>query len=206
MMRACSRIITHLHQPKQVLTPSNLTSLINHLHYVPHDNIYSGIFLLAFHCFFRISSLLPKSNCHLTRGDMSISSTGLHVFFKWSKTMQASRDTRLIPLAAVPGSPLCPLQAIIYPAPQHCPMFSYLHRGKLVVISQAQARLVLSNSPMALGLNARNYWRSWHSASVSLYNTLRPTAPGVPMSSGPILTNHFIPRSSPIPFQATWPP
>ena len=44
---------------------------------------------------------------HLTRGDvLSITSPGMSVFLKWSKTMQANKDTRLIPLAAIPCSSL----------------------------------------------------------------------------------------------------
>ena len=111
MIRACSRTIVH-HQPtKQVLTPHKLIALIRELSSCPYRVMNKGLFLLAFHVFFRIS-FLPKSKSefqsdrHITRGDISISNTGLNVFLKWSKTMQASRDTRLIPLAAVPGSPL----------------------------------------------------------------------------------------------------
>ena len=168
MLRACSRTIVHHQQAKQVLTPHNLVALIQQLSSHPHGVMYKGLFLLAFHGFFRISNLLPKSksknetNRHLTRGDVSISSSGITVFLKWSKTMQASRDTRLIPLAAVPGSPLCPLQAFLqiqqaYPVPSQSPMFSYLHNNKLVVISQSQARQVLFKSLSALGLDAKTY-------------------------------------------------
>ena len=76
--------------------------------------------------------------------------------------MQANRDTRLIPLASVPGSPLCPLQAVLqiqqaYPVPDRAPMFSYMKNGKLVLISQLQARHVLAGALTALGLNAKEY-------------------------------------------------
>ena len=76
--------------------------------------------------------------------------------------MQANRDIRLIPLAAIPGSPLCPLQAIMqinqfYPVPDHCPMFSYMNRDKLVIISQSQARLVLNDTLELMGLDTSKY-------------------------------------------------
>ena len=162
MIRACSRTIVHHQHTKQVLTPHNLIALIQQLSSCPYSVMYKGLFLLAFHGFFHISNLLPKSKSefysdrHLTRDDISISTTGLNVFLKWSKTMQASRDTRLIPLATVSGSPLCPLQAFLqiqqaYPVPDHAPMFSYNQNGKLVLISQLQARRVLSNALTALG-------------------------------------------------------
>ena len=152
--------------------------------------MYKGLFLLAFHGFSRISNLLPKTKSsfqathHLTRGDVSITSPGITIFIKWSKTLQANKDTRLIPLAAIPGSPLCPLQAIMqinqaYPVSDHSPMFSYMDKGKLVNISQSQARQVLSEVLASLGLNPRNYGshtirRSgayWYSASILLSST-----------------------------------
>ena len=76
--------------------------------------------------------------------------------------MQSNTDSRLIPLAAIPGSPLCPLQAIMqinqtYPVPDHCPMFSKRSKGKLVIISQPQVRLVLAQTLEFLGLDASNY-------------------------------------------------
>ena len=111
--------------------------------------MFKGLFLLAFHRFFRISNLSPKTKSsfqatrYLSRGDVSITSPGITVFLK---TMQA-KETRITPLAAIPGSSLCPLQAIMqinqsYPVSDHCPMFSYMDHGKLTIISQSQARCV----------------------------------------------------------------
>ena len=76
--------------------------------------------------------------------------------------MQANTDSRLIPLAAIPCSPLCPLQAImqinqVYLVPDHCHMFSFMNKGKLVIISQTQARLVLTQTLQFLRLDASNY-------------------------------------------------
>ena len=168
MIRDCLRTIVHHQLTKQVLTPPNRVALIQQLSSCPHRVMYKGLFLLAFHGFLRISNLLPKSKSdfqsdrHLTRGDIYISSMGLNMFLKGSKTMQASKDTRLIPLAAVQGSPLCPMQAFMHiqqahPVPDLLPMFSYIQSGKLVVISQSQAQLVLFNSLTALGFNAKDY-------------------------------------------------
>ena len=76
--------------------------------------------------------------------------------------MQVSKATRLIPLAANPVSPICPLQAILqinqsYPVPDHCPMFSYMDKVKLIIISKSQAWLVIFKLLSPLGLNAKNY-------------------------------------------------
>ena len=87
-----------------------------------------------------------QSHRHLVRGDVSIVHPCVTVFLKWSKTMQANTDSRIIP-----GSPLCPLLAIMqinqaHPVPDHCPLFSYMSKGKLVIISQSQGRLVLAQT------------------------------------------------------------
>ena len=143
MRKACSRTVDIFKQPNHVLTPIILTKYIDRLSFHPHGGLFKALFLLAFHGF--LSNLLPtsqttfQSHRHLVRGDVSIVHPGVTVYLKWSKTMQANRDSHLIPLAAIPGSPLCPLQAImqihqLYPVPDHCPMFSYMNRGKLVII------------------------------------------------------------------------
>ena len=45
----------------------------------------------------------------------------------------------------------------LYPVPNHCPFFSYMNKGKLVIISQSQARLVLFQTLEFLGLDASKY-------------------------------------------------
>ena len=111
MLRSCSRTIMSPPDPKEVLTPQTLTRLIQLVNLLPLGPLYTAASLLAFYGFFRISNLLPltskafQPSNHLTRGDVSITSTGVTVFIKWTKTLQASRDTRLIPLASIPGSP-----------------------------------------------------------------------------------------------------
>ena len=129
---------------------------------------HRALFLLTFHWFFRISNLLPTSQStfqplrDLARGDVTISSPGLLVLLKWTKTLQASRDQHLIPLTAVPGSVLCPLQAVIqlnsqYPVPNTAPMFSHMVSDRLVVITHEKACKVLSTALSAMGLDPLDY-------------------------------------------------
>ena len=154
--------------PKQVLTPQTLTQLIQLVNLLPLGPLYTAVFLLAFHGFFRISNLLPltgtafQPSSHLTRGDVSITTTGVTVFIKWTKTLQASRNTHHIPLASIPGSPLCPRQAIIslcnaYPVYSQAPMFSYMCKGKLTILTQLQVRTVLSQTLTSMGLNPKDF-------------------------------------------------
>ena len=168
MLRACSRTIIHGPDSKQVLTPLTLTQLIVLTNSIPLGPMYKAIFLLAFHGFLRISNLVPLSHRafdptrHLTREDVSITNIGISIFIKWSKTFQASRDTRLLPLASIPGSPLCPLQAYLglthaYPVPRRAPMFSFMRQGRLIVLSQSQVRSTLSKLLSSLGLNPKQY-------------------------------------------------
>ena len=111
MLRSCSRMVIHQPGVKQVLTPQTLAQLIDLTSSLLHGIIYKTLFLLAFHGFFRICNLLPSSKSapqpgrHISRGDVSIAPPGITVFLKWSKTLQASKDTRSIPLAEIPGSP-----------------------------------------------------------------------------------------------------
>ena len=58
--------------------------------------------------------------------------------------------------------PYCILQAVLElnrcrPVPNTAPMFSYMVQGTLMVVSQAQARVVLATALTAIGLNAKNY-------------------------------------------------
>ena len=168
MIRSCSRTAMYNPPTKQVLSPLNLTQLVHHVSTTPQGPLFKALFLLAFHGFFRISNLLPTAQSafqplrNLTRGDVTIASPGISVLLKWTKTLQASRDRRHIPLAAIPGSILCPLQAVLdmhhlYPVPNTAPMFSYMSHGKVIIITQTQARKVLSMALTSIGLNPSNY-------------------------------------------------
>ena len=44
-----------------------------------------------------------------------------------------------------------------YPVPHSVPMFSYMAKGKLVVVSQSQLRSVLAGLLTATGLNAKEF-------------------------------------------------
>ena len=87
---------------------------------------------------------------------------GVHLILKWSKTLQTNSNTRLILLAAVPGSIICPVQAlqqlpITYPVPSIFPLFSCQSWGLNQVITQLQARAVLNNTLQVLGLDPSLY-------------------------------------------------
>ena len=168
MLRSCSRTLPFAPNTKQILSPMALQSLIQAVSNQPMGILYKALFLVAFHGFLRISNLLPRSSRsflplkHLTRGDVLFSPPGVHIILKWSKTLQTNANTRLIPLAAVPGSILCPVQALrqlhsTYPVPSSSPLFSRQAQGHNQILTQTQARAVLNNTLQALGLDPSLY-------------------------------------------------
>ena len=133
--------------------------------------------------------------------------SGFNVFLKCSKTMQASWDTRLIQLAAFPGTPLCPMQAYMhiqpaYPVPDHAPMFSYIQNGKLVLISRRCDWMPKNTVSTTLEGVATH----WHSISAFQSNISRPMVRGPLMPCGRIYMSLNIPRYSPQPYPDTWLP
>ena len=52
------------------------------------------------------------SGKQFNRADFKVSSSGLLAHARWSKTTQLHQNTRLIPLVANSGSPLCPVEAV----------------------------------------------------------------------------------------------
>ena len=115
------------------MTPEILLSILPLLDLsVPlHATLWS-VFLVAFFSFSRLSNILPDSTFepskHFTRADFTLSPNCLSVAFRWSKTNQFHSHVVHVPLAAMPGSPLCPLRAFshmlsLIPAPLDAPAF-----------------------------------------------------------------------------------
>ncbi len=163
IIRACAK---HPHTSvkiKKIFTLELLTKLITKAELLQHSVAYKAIFLMAFHGFFRISNLLPLSSQsfditkQLARGDVVFSKSTAHVILKWSKTLQGKQG-RVIQLAAIPGSRLCPVQALsdfinLYPVSVNKPFFTMFK----TVITQAMARKALAQVIVAMGLNPSHF-------------------------------------------------
>ena len=91
-------------------------------------------FLFTFYLMARLANIVPKSAksfdpCrHLTRGDVAVTSHGLLVTFKCTKTIQFGERLLHIPLLRIHDSPLCPVSAYLrmirlVPARRSCPVF-----------------------------------------------------------------------------------
>ena len=143
---------------KKIFTVDLLSQLIAKTAILQDAVLYRAIFLTAFHGFFCISNLLPMTahafdiNKHLARGDVILDDTTAHIIVKWSKTLQYKQG-RVIQLAAIPGSPLCPVRALqefvkVYPSSNNSPFFTMSE----LVVTQAMARRALAQVITAMGL------------------------------------------------------
>ena len=118
-LRGIDRMALHCPTRAPPVTPSILFSLIQLSRSVDSSPVYitfSCAFLFAFFLMARISNIVPLStrsfDCrkHLCRGDIVSAPHGLTVAFKWSKTNQTGIRHLLLPLVAMPNSPLCPVK------------------------------------------------------------------------------------------------
>ncbi len=102
--------------------------------------------LLGFLGFLRASNLCPKSSQkfdtsrHLTRSDVRVTTKGLIVRLKWSKTLQSANQPLEIPIPELPVDTLNAVKAFKrltqeVPAQAHKPLF-VLPRGGHLVIGQ----------------------------------------------------------------------
>ena len=85
----------------------------------PFDATLWALLLTAFFTLSRKSNLVVAGNRafdksrQLCRSDVLIGDKGLMVQFRWSKTNQFGNRVLLVPVLAIPGSVLCPLEAYI---------------------------------------------------------------------------------------------
>jgi len=101
----------------------------------------------------RLANIVPESaesfdpRRHLTRGDIAVTSHGLLVTFKCTKTIHFGERLLHIPLLRIAGSPLCPVDAFLcmvrlVPARRSCPAFLFPGTRGLVPLTK---RSFLSN-------------------------------------------------------------
>ena len=117
MLKACAPNVNAPVSVKTIFDVNTMSAIIHKSLTLQHGQIYSAIFLLAFHAFFRISNIIPPSLAafrltkHLARGDIIFAPPGAHIILKWSKTIQ-NKSGRVIQISAIPGSILCPITAL----------------------------------------------------------------------------------------------
>ena len=120
MLRALPLTMRHVPTQRQPITPTLLGQICRVCDYLSVPGLVLKVaFLLSFFGFLRQSNLAPPStrrfdrSRHTTRSDITVQPPGLLVHLKWTKTLQHGRHPSVIPIPALPGSPLDPVAAFI---------------------------------------------------------------------------------------------
>ena len=146
----------------------------------PFDATLWALLLLAFFTLSRKSNLVATGqktfdkNRQVCRSDVLIGEKGLLVQFRWSKTNQFGSRVLLVPVLAIPGSVLCPLEAYsnmlrLIPAKGDGPAFVLHVKGALVPVTYQVLQKFIKKCVAKLGLepglfsshSLRRAWASW---------------------------------------------
>lgn len=169
LMRGITRNLHH--QPRQAhpITLPLLLDMHRHLDLSnPKHVVLWCLLLIAFFMMARKSNLVPDSKFkfdpqkQLTRADIQQHPHMLLITLKWSKTNQFGHRSHQVPLLALPGSPLCPVNAFrhltrLIPLPHQAPVFVDLHKGTWVPLSYSQYQRRLKTLIAQTGRDPTNY-------------------------------------------------
>ncbi|XP_066275669.1 uncharacterized protein, partial [Branchiostoma lanceolatum] len=134
-LRGLKKLLRHRPKEAHPITPEFLLRVRQFLNLaIPKDATTWTALLIGFFAYLRRSNLVPTSpksleqNKHLRRCDILYAEEGLLIRNNWSKTIQANERDLIVPILAIPGSPLCPVAAFVNmlqlcPAPQDAPAF-----------------------------------------------------------------------------------
>ena len=111
--------------------------------------VYKAAYLTAFFSFLRISNLVPHSIAsythqkQLARADIIFSASGAHIIVKWSKTMQSKDKVKILKIPSIPGSTLCPVQALqrllkSSPGSANSPLFQNIFNSKWIPLTDSK--------------------------------------------------------------------
>jgi hypothetical protein len=124
------------------------------------------LYLFAFFLMLRKSNLVVTSKTEtekqLRRSDVVIGERQLLVSIRWSKTIQFGDRILTLPLLAIPGSPLCPIQAYnnmldLVPAPAESFAFVLPSKKGLIPVSYSGLQSSLKKVLQTLGLDPQAY-------------------------------------------------
>ncbi len=164
MLRSISLTSTHMPQKKLALSPATLLALCQTLGSSKEAVVFRCAILMAFFSFLRRSNLVPDSassfdkHRHLCRGDVFVEDGSLIILIKWSKTLQCHERVVTVPLAAIPGHPMCPVSAYqsmlsLIPGRDNDPLF-LLPAG---VLTSSMLTKTFKSSLASLGLDPSEY-------------------------------------------------
>ena len=171
ILRALDITLAHVPTRRLPITESILSELWSACDYLgPTGIVLRFAFLFGFFSFVRQSNWAPTSassfdpHRHTCRGDIFVHPPGLVVLLKWSKTLQTHEKMPMIPLPAIPGHHLCPVQAyhdMLAVAPTASPNDPLLMlpttNGGLRVMTTPQLRKAFNTLMECLGYSPAAY-------------------------------------------------
>ena len=167
LLRGIARNKPHLVKQAAPLSPHILVKLFPFFDFSKaYDCTMWALLLIAFFTMSRKSNLVVtgaekfNGSKQLSRSDVLVGDNGLLVTFKWSKTNQFGKRAHVIPIVAIPGSPLCPLQAYsamlqLCPGCPTDPAFFQVTPGRAIKkpITYAQLQKCIKDGVSRLGLD-----------------------------------------------------
>lgn len=110
--------VRHIPEPSLPVSPALLRKVIRVVMKLRDGATIASALIVMFHTFFRQSNLAALTSLEfdatrqMVRGDVVVRDSLLEVCHKWSKSHQAAKHLRKVIIPAVPGSLLCPKQAV----------------------------------------------------------------------------------------------
>ena len=151
IFKGLQRLAKHVPSRAPPVTPEILLQLVSLVDFTnPVEVTFMSAFLFTFFLLARVSNIVPRTSAsfnpslHLCRGDIVLTSTGLVVLFKHTKTIQFGKRRLLLPLLRMPNSLLCPVQIFehmcsLVPATLQSPAFLQLTQsGRMVPVTKSQ--------------------------------------------------------------------
>ena len=154
---------------KLPITPDILYQISLRLNFqLQLHTVFWAVCLTLFFSFMRKGNVLvPASNfnpdVHLRRCDFTMSTTGISILVRHSKTIQFRERILLIPLSPIPKHPLCPISALLKSflatpgADPSGPPFVLGAQGKYIPLSPQRFQLILREHLDALGYDPQNF-------------------------------------------------
>ena len=172
--RGISRCLGRPPKQKLPITPALLLDIFSKLDdSSPQHCTFWAACLVAFFAFLRKSTLLPKSaspkdtDRALCIKDVNVSKSHLTLRIRHTKTIQFGQRELDIPLVEVPGSPLCPVRAVIKMLSnlascktvlcKDTPLFCYVSNGKLEHLNHATFTSLLKKFLICCNVNPGEY-------------------------------------------------
>ena len=167
-IRGIKRSKQHVRKKAAPITPQILLKLFEIFDLSdPVESTYWCAFLFSFFAMARKSNIMYTAsstavNRPILRKDCQLTSNGLILSFRWSKTNQNSSRIHKVPLVPIPNSPLCPVTSFsnmkkLVPASAESPAFVLKSGEKLLPMVYHKYQKFLRLKLKQIGLPYKDY-------------------------------------------------